>query len=123
MAKLKRSAERVLVVCSLWLHIGFIGACGSAAGLVLLFDGEATSPWALALVFFGSALAATGWRRGLTVLERDEWASTVATNAPREMTSPISLKQTGQDAIAMLSSNLLQSNRRCHDGPRRSTSG
>jgi hypothetical protein len=59
--------EHPLVKCSLWLHIGFIGASAVAIGVLQLFDGAWHS--ALALVFFGGLLAVTGWRRGRIVLQ------------------------------------------------------
>jgi len=70
MPKLQDNIERALVACSLWLHIGFIGASALAAGLLQLFDGEARWPFALALAFSGGVLPAASWRRGLIVLER-----------------------------------------------------
>jgi hypothetical protein len=70
--KLQNNIERAHVACSLWLHIGFIGASALAAGLLQVFDGEARWPFALALTFSGGVLAATSWRRGLTVLERGD---------------------------------------------------
>ena len=114
MTELQNNTERALVACSLWLHIGFIGACALAAGLVSLFEGEATWPWAVALVFSGGVLAAASWRRGLTVLEHAERASSVGIDAPSESTSRASSKQTGRSTIAISSPILLQSRRR-HD--------
>jgi len=64
--------ERVLVACSLWLHLGFIGAMAVAAGLIMLFDAEVNWLLALLLAFGGGALAAGSWRRARTVLERAE---------------------------------------------------
>ena len=49
MSKLQKNIERVLVACSLWLHIGFIGASAVAVGLLQLFDGEARWSSELAL--------------------------------------------------------------------------
>ena len=73
------TAERALVACSLWLHIGFIGAAALAVGLLQLFDGEAKWSSALALALSGGVLAAASWRRTRTVLERAErsWAVSV----------------------------------------------
>ena len=69
-ARAERIGRPSLVACSLWLHIGFIGASALAAGLLQLFDGEAKWSFALALAFSGAVLAAASWRRGLIVLER-----------------------------------------------------
>ena len=79
--------ERELVACSLWLHIGFIGAAALAVGLLQLFDGETRWPFALALAFSGSVLATASWRRALTVLERaDRDQSSLPMHSP---TSPV----------------------------------
>jgi len=75
LAELQRDADRPLVACSLWLHIGFIGAAALAVGLLQLFDAETTWLSALALAFSGAVLAAAGWRRARTVLEDAERAS------------------------------------------------
>jgi len=110
--ELQSNTERALIACRLWIHIGFIGATALAAGLLQLFDGEGKWPWALALVLLGGVLAAASWRRGLTVLEHAERASSVGTDAPSESTSRASSKQTGRSAIAISSPILLQSKRR-----------
>src|SRR2546427_7514240 len=39
-AEMQNNTQRVLIACSLWLHIGFIGAATLAAGLLQLFGGE-----------------------------------------------------------------------------------
>jgi|SRR5215470_1817258 len=81
--------ERDLVACSLWLHLGFIGAVAVAAGLIMLFDAEANWLLALLLAFGGGALAAGSWRHARTVLERAEpesAASHVAANRARART-------------------------------------
>jgi len=61
------NTERALIACSLWLHIGFIGATA-----LQLFDGEAKWSSALALALSGGVLAAASWRRARTVLEHAE---------------------------------------------------
>jgi hypothetical protein len=83
MPELQSDAERALVACSLWLHIGFIGAAALAAGLLQLFDSEASWLSALALAFSGCVLAAASWRHARTVLEDVERTSAVAGDAPR----------------------------------------
>jgi hypothetical protein len=114
MPKFQNNVDRALFACRLWLHIGFIGAAAMAAGLLLLFDGEGKWLSALALALLGGVLAAASWRRALTVLDHAEWASTAATDAPRESASRVSFKQSGRGAIALLSPIPRQSNRR-HD--------
>jgi hypothetical protein len=123
MPQLQNNTERALIVCSLWLHIGFIGAAAMAVGLLQLFDGEPERLSALALVFSGGVLAAASWRRARAVLEHAERTSAVATAAPSESTSRASSKQAGRGTTAMLSpippqSNPLQSNRRLDDDRR-----
>ncbi len=121
MPKFNSSAERQMVACSVWLHIGFIGACGLAAGLLLLLAGEANRPWALCLVSLGGALAAIGWRRGLIVIENPELPPAVVTEPRAGSTVRASPNRTERGAIAAFSSMALQSNRRCDHDARRST--
>jgi hypothetical protein len=78
MPDIQNITERALVACSLWLHIGLIGAAALAVGLLQLFDGETKWLSALALAFSGGALAAASWRRARTVLEHAERSSTVS---------------------------------------------
>ena len=123
MPQLQNNIERALIVCSLWLHIGFIGAAALAVGLLQLFDGEPERLSLLALVFSGGVLAAASWRRARTVLEHAERTSAVATGAPSESTSRASSKQAGRGTTAMLSpippqSYPLQSNGRLDDDRR-----
>jgi hypothetical protein len=118
MPKLQNMTERALIACSLWLHIGFIGAAAMAVGLLQLFDGEATRLSALALAFSGGALAAASWGRGRTVLEHAERASAVTTNASGESASRATSKETERSTIATATPIPLQSNWRCDDGRR-----
>jgi hypothetical protein len=77
MLESQNNTERALLACSLWLHVGFIGAATAAVGLLQLFDGAPR--WlALAVVFSGAGLAAASWRRARSVLGHAERASTVA---------------------------------------------
>ncbi len=62
-------AERALVACSLWLHVGFVGAATLAAGSIQLFEGATSPLLALTLALSGAALAAMSWRRARTTLE------------------------------------------------------
>jgi hypothetical protein len=75
--QLRKKAGRALIECVLWLRIGFIGACGLAAGLLQLFDGEVKPLSALALALSGGALAAISWWRGRTVLDIVDGAAAV----------------------------------------------
>lgn len=84
MPKLQKNIERVLVACSLWLHIGFIGASAVAVGLLQLFDGEARWPSALALTSSGGVLGQRVGARDLTALERaDRDQSSLPMHSPR----------------------------------------
>ena len=108
----QNNTDRALVASSLWLHIGFIGACALAAGLIQLFDGETTWLSALSLGFCGAALAAAGWRRGRSILERAERMSVVAADAPTDQGARVSSKQPGRGGTATLSPISLLSNQR-----------
>jgi hypothetical protein len=100
LAELQRDADRPLVACSLWLHIGFIGAAALAAGLLQLFDGETAWLSALALAISGAVLAAASWRHALTILEDAERASSSAGAAPGES----ALRASSRHAVRRMSS-------------------
>jgi hypothetical protein len=119
MPELENNTERALVACSVWLHIGFIGAVALAAGLLQLFDGKATWLSALALAFSGGLLAAAGGRRGWSVLKHAgrERPSHGCTELSRRRAP---LPGTGRGTIAMLSPISLQSNRSRDDDLRHS---
>jgi membrane protein implicated in regulation of membrane protease activity len=85
MPDIQNTTERALIACSLWLHIGFIGATALAVGLLQLFDGEAKWSSALALALSGGVLAAASWRRARTVLEHAERSLAVSAH-PRKDT-------------------------------------
>ncbi|HSS70921.1 MAG TPA: hypothetical protein VLQ46_09755 [Casimicrobiaceae bacterium] len=71
MSELRNNTDRLLLTCSLWLHGGFVGAVAVAAGLIQLFDGEASAFSALVLALSGGVLAAACWHRARTVLLED----------------------------------------------------
>ena len=121
MPESKNKMDRALVASSLWLHVGFIGACALAAGLIQLFDGETTWLSALSLGFCGGALAVAGWRRGRSILERAERISVVAGDAPAEPGARVSAERIGRDATAMLSPISLLSKQRREDDLRHPT--
>jgi hypothetical protein len=78
MRHIQNTSERALVACSLWLHIGLIGATVLVVGLLQLFGGETKWLSALALALSGGVLAAASWRRARTVLEDAEPSSAVS---------------------------------------------
>ena len=78
----RNKTKRALLACGLWLRLGFIGASGLAAGLILLFDGSLEPLWALALAVGGGVLAAFSWWRARTVLELVDAPMTVTAAAP-----------------------------------------
>jgi hypothetical protein len=85
MPELSRSIDGIdlaVVVCSIWLHTGYIGAVTAAAGVTLLFDPGTSWLAALTLAFSGGVLAAASWHRGRAVLEDAERAQAVAKGAP-----------------------------------------
>jgi len=86
MPELREDIDRAVVVSSLWLHTGYIGAVAVAAGLIQLFDPGTSWLAALALAFFGGLLAAASWHRARAILEYAERPSGVATNAPSTVT-------------------------------------
>jgi len=61
--ELDAKARRVLIVCGLWMRLGFVGASVAAVGVIQLFGGEASAFWALAMTAGGLALARLSWRR------------------------------------------------------------
>jgi hypothetical protein len=95
------NGERTLVACSLWLHIGFIGASASATGLLWLFGGDAEWLSALALAISGGMLAAASWRHARTVLGYAERAPALGSVASRERAPRPSTRQTGRATKAV----------------------
>ena len=70
---------RALVVCGLWMRLGFVGATAVAVGVIQLFGSEASPLSAFALAAGGAALAALSWRRAHAALgEADEPAASIA---------------------------------------------
>ena len=63
------SSQRVLFRCSLFLHLGYVGAVAVAAGLIQFLADEAIGPLSLALVVFGGLLATASWRRAWAAVE------------------------------------------------------
>ena len=100
MPELPSNAQRALIACSLWLHVGFIGVAASAVGLLQLFDGGRTWLPALVLIVSGGALAATSWPRARRVLQSAEGTSGATTGARNESSArnarPNTKKQTLQ---------------------------
>jgi len=78
MPQIQNTSERALVACSLWLHIGFIGAIVLVVGLLQLFGGETKWLSALALALSGGVLATASWHHARTVLEDAERSSAVS---------------------------------------------
>jgi hypothetical protein len=74
----RKQVEPGVVACGVWLRVGFIGACASAAGIAKLFDGKVNPLAALALAVGGVVLAVFSWRRARNVLDiADDTTSTV----------------------------------------------
>ena len=76
-SELSTQARLALVVSGLWLRVGFIGACGLAAGLHMLFYGETKPLSAVALAVGGAVIAAFSWRRARAALDRADAAVVV----------------------------------------------
>jgi hypothetical protein len=83
MPESQSDVERVLVTCSLWMLIGFVGTTAVAAGVLQLFDGEANWLSALALIVCGGILTATSWHRGRIVLDNADQAPVIARRGSR----------------------------------------
>ena len=66
--------DRLLIACSFWLRVGFVGASILVAGLLLLFNGEAKPLLAMASAAGGGLLAAVAWKRGRVLLDRVDGA-------------------------------------------------
>lgn len=101
---LRRKTGRALIEYGVWLRIGFIGACGPAAALLQLFDGEVKPLSALVLAAGGGALAAISWRRCRTVLGNVNGAAGVAAD-------PSSLARSTRSASASRPSSMQRGRR------------
>jgi hypothetical protein len=77
MSRSQSNVDRAVLACSVWLHVGYVGAVAVAAGLIQLFVAETSLPLALLLVFSGGLLAAACWHRAQAVLDHAEGASAV----------------------------------------------
>ena len=62
--------DRALIICSIWLHVSYIGAASVAIGLVKAFVAETPLASSIALVFGGTALAIAAWDRAYAALEK-----------------------------------------------------
>ena len=101
MTELDFNSEGARFACGAWLLIGLVGASALVAGLVELFDGATTWYSALALAFFGLALAVVSWRHSWTVLEQAERTSFGVNDAARK---PNPSRQPRSRGIAQTSS-------------------
>ena len=90
--------------CGLWLHMGFVGATAVAAGLLELFNGEATWPSALTVAALGCVLAIGCWRRARMVLERAAPRAVIGTRAASRSSLRAHPHRTGRDAVGVLPS-------------------
>src|SRR5688572_23613299 len=82
----RHETRRTLFAYGLWIRIGFVGASGVLAGLLLLFDVESTAGAGLMVLLGGALLGAVSWwkiRAVLALLDKAE------TGAP-EMSPPMS---------------------------------
>ncbi len=77
MSEPRDNTLRALIVCGLWLQVGFIGATTLAVGMRHMFNGGPDRV-STTLVVCGAALAAGGWRRGRIVLKRGATSSSIA---------------------------------------------
>ena len=70
MSQSRDNTAHALLVCGLWLQVGFIGATALAVGMRHLFNDGPGRARSTTLAICGAALAMGGWRRGRIVLER-----------------------------------------------------
>lgn len=117
-SQVHHSSERTLVACSLWLHMGLIGASASAAGLLWLFGGEAEWLSALALAISGGMVAAASWRRARSILGYAERAAAIGEAAPRGPAPRASSRQTGRATVTRRPAIPLQASRNFDDSRR-----
>lgn len=101
MPKIQDGAERALIISSVWLHCGLVGATALAAGLLLLFGDEPNWPWALSLACAGALIAAVSWGRARTILEPPERTAASGTGARSAPTAGVSAGQSGRGATAV----------------------
>ena len=89
MPTLQSSVERVLVMCGLWMLIGFVCATAVAVGVLQLFDGEANWLLALALIVCGGVLTAASWHRGRAILDHADEVSAISPEVSSEAVSEL----------------------------------
>lgn len=116
MLRSQSTIDRAVVACGIWLHVGYISAVATAAGLIQLFATEASWLSALLLVFSGGMLAAACWCRARAVLEHAERAPAVA---PSESTRRATAQRMEGGTVVALSHPSRQANRKRGDQRRR----
>ena len=77
-----------LFTYGLWIRIGFVGASGVLAGLLMLFDAESSAGRALLVFLAGAALAVMSWWRIRTVLGLLDADETGAPETSRPVSAP-----------------------------------
>jgi len=80
--ELRSEAGRALVASSLWLRVGFVGACTLAVAVMLLWSGQAKPMFALASALAGGLLVIFAWRRAWTILDRADASAAGAAAEP-----------------------------------------
>ena len=72
---------RALVICSIWLQVGYLGAATVAIGLLkaLMEDGNLVP--GLVQAFSGAFLMACCWRRAWSIMQRGQDAPHAATSS------------------------------------------
>ena len=87
-------SRRALLVASLWMRTGFVGATTLITGLILLFNGGATPMLATAVALGGGALAALAWRRAWAILVKADEHEEVLRVDPRPTDRDIATEPT-----------------------------
>jgi hypothetical protein len=73
--------DRALVVCSIWLQVGYLGAATVAVGLLKAFMEDGNLVPGLVQALSGAVLAACCWRRAWGVMQRGQGAPRAATSS------------------------------------------
>ena len=104
MPETKDGTGRTLIACSLWLHMGFAGATAVAAGLLELFNGEATLRLALTVASLGCVLAIACWRLARIALDGPAPRAVIGTQAASQSSLRAQSHRAGRNAVGTMQS-------------------
>ena len=104
MPESEQGTGRTLIACGLWLHMGFAGATAVVAGLLELFNGEATWLLALTVASLGCVFAIACWRLARIVLDRAAPRALIGPQAASRSSSRAHPHRIGRDTAGRLPS-------------------